>query len=287
MAYALINQERGLYSARGVRPGDGLARLGGRRADPGDRRTSSPSVVRRDRRPAGRTSLPGQYVTVQVPMPDGVRQPRQYSLTRADDGEHRQFAVKRVRGGGKPDGEVSNLLCDSVGVGDRLDACRCPFGDVVLDDSGRPLVLRQRRHRHHADGRDALAPRRGRLAAADHRAARRRRRGVLRAARAGARRRRGAARTRPRTSGTSAAPSSTLPVDGATPGSMDLDDVDLPRRRRVLPLRPAAVHAGRPQRAHRRGRARRATSSTRCSAPTCGRPTSSPRPRRAPAEHAA
>ena len=55
-----------------------------------------------------KTSLPGQYVTVQMPMPDGVRQPRQYSLTRADDGEHRQFSVKRVHGGGKPDGEVSD-----------------------------------------------------------------------------------------------------------------------------------------------------------------------------------
>jgi nitric oxide dioxygenase len=72
-------------------------------------------------------------------MPDGVRQPRQYSLTRADDGEHRQFAVKRVRGNGKPAGEVSNLLCDTVQVGDRL-TMSLPFGDVVLDDS-RPVVF--------------------------------------------------------------------------------------------------------------------------------------------------
>jgi nitric oxide dioxygenase len=73
-------------------------------------------------------------------MPDGVRQPRQYSLTAADDGEHRQFAVKRVHGGGKPDGEVSNLLHDQVQVGDRLEMS-LPFGDVVLDDSGRPVVF--------------------------------------------------------------------------------------------------------------------------------------------------
>ena len=79
-------------------------------------------------------------MTVQMPMPDGIRQPRQYSLTRADDGEHRQFAVKRVHGGGKPDGEVSNLLHDSVDVGDVL-TMSLPFGDVVLDDSGRPLVF--------------------------------------------------------------------------------------------------------------------------------------------------
>jgi nitric oxide dioxygenase len=96
--------------------------------------------LRRIDRRLVRTSLPGQYVTVQVPMPDGVRQPRQYSLTRADDGEHRQFSVKRVRGNGKPAGEVSNLLCDSVGVGDVV-TMSVPFGDVVLDDSGRPVVF--------------------------------------------------------------------------------------------------------------------------------------------------
>src|SRR3954471_16532948 len=79
-------------------------------------------------------------MTNRVPMPDGVPRPRQYSLTRADNGEHRQFSVKRVRGGGKPDGEVSNLLFDGVDVGDRL-TMSLPFGDVVLDDSGRPVVF--------------------------------------------------------------------------------------------------------------------------------------------------
>jgi nitric oxide dioxygenase len=49
-----------------------------------------------------KTSLPGQYVTVRMPVPDGILQPRQYSLTRVDDGRHRQFSVKRVAGGGEP-----------------------------------------------------------------------------------------------------------------------------------------------------------------------------------------
>jgi nitric oxide dioxygenase len=65
-------------------------------------------------------SLPGQYITVQVRMPDGTRQPRQYSLSRADKGEDRQFTVKRVHGGRKPDGEVSTLLHTTVNVGDSL-----------------------------------------------------------------------------------------------------------------------------------------------------------------------
>jgi len=139
MAYALINQERGLYSARGVRP-----ETVWREWEVAEKMQETEDVVtlrvRRIDDRLVRTSLPGQYVTVQVPMPDGVRQPRQYSLTRADDGEHRQFSVKRVRGGGKPDGEVSNFLYDTVGVGDRL-TMSLPFGDVVLDDSGRPVVF--------------------------------------------------------------------------------------------------------------------------------------------------
>lgn len=139
MAYALINQERGLYSARGVRP-----ETVWREWEVAERIEETEEVVtfrlRRCDDHVVKTSLPGQYVTVQVPMPDGVRQPRQYSLTKADDGEHRQFSVKRVRGGGKPDGEVSNQLCDTVQVGDRL-TLSLPFGDVVLDDSGRPVVF--------------------------------------------------------------------------------------------------------------------------------------------------
>ena len=139
MAYALINQERGLYSARGVRP-----ETVWREWEVAERIQETEDVVTfRVRRTDDRlvkTSLPGQYVTVLVPMPDGVRQPRQYSLTKADDGEHRQFSVKRVRGGGKPDGEVSNLLCETVQVGDRL-TMSLPFGDVVLDDAGRPVVF--------------------------------------------------------------------------------------------------------------------------------------------------
>ena len=222
--------------------GDGLARVGGRREDPGDRgRRHLPDAP--DRRPAGRgRRCPGQYVTVQVPMPDGVRQPRQYSLTRADDGEHRQFSVKRVRGGGKPDGEVSNLLCDSVGVGDRL-TMSLPFGDVVLDDSaGRWCSPAPGIGITPMAGMLSHLARR-RLAPADHAAARRRRRGLLRPARAGARRRPRSCPAPRRTSGTSGAPRAPLPVDGAHRADGPRRR-EAARRRRVLPLRPAAVHAG-------------------------------------------
>ena len=139
MAFGLANTERGLYSARDVRP-----EIVWRPWEVAEKIQETDDVVtfrvkRIDDRPV-RTSLPGQYVTVQMPMPDGTHQPRQYSLTRADDGEHRQFSVKRVHGDGKADGEVSNLLHDTVNVGDVL-TLSLPFGDVVLDDSGRPLVF--------------------------------------------------------------------------------------------------------------------------------------------------
>ena len=139
MAELLINQERGLYSARGVRP-----ETVWRDWEVVEKRQETDDVVtfvvrRKDDRLV-KTSLPGQYVSVKMLMPDGLHQPRQYSLTRADDGEHRHFSVKRVHGAGRPDGEVSTLLHDSVDVGDTL-TMSLPFGNVVLDDSGRPLVF--------------------------------------------------------------------------------------------------------------------------------------------------
>jgi nitric oxide dioxygenase len=139
MANALINQERGLYSARGVRPETVWRQW---QVERKIRETDDvvTFVVKRIDKRLVKTSLPGQYVTVLMPMPDGVHQPRQYSLTRADDGEHRQFSVKRVDGDGKPAGEVSTLLHDSVAIGDVL-TLSLPFGDVVLDDAGRPVVF--------------------------------------------------------------------------------------------------------------------------------------------------
>ena len=156
MANALINQERGLYSARGVRP-ETVWRPW--EVEKKIRETDDvvTFVVRRIDDRLVKTSLPGQYVTVQVPMPDGVRQPRQYSLTRADDGEHRQFSVKRVHGGGQPDGEVSNLLHDTRRRRRRADhvaALRRRRARRLRAPGG----VRQRRHRHRPDGRHALAP---------------------------------------------------------------------------------------------------------------------------------
>jgi len=139
MAYALINQERGLYSARGV-TAETVWRQWQVEKKIAETDDVVTFVVKRIDDRLVKTSLPGQYVTVLMPMPDGVRQPRQYSLTRADDGEHRQFSVKWVHGAGKPDGEVSSLLFNSVNVGDVV-TMSLPYGDVVLLDAGRPVVF--------------------------------------------------------------------------------------------------------------------------------------------------
>ncbi|MBB6119265.1 globin domain-containing protein [Nocardiopsis algeriensis] len=82
---------------------------------------------------------PGQYVSVRVRMPDGVRQARQYSLT-GWDGRQRRITVKRLRAGETPAGEVSTLLHDTAVPGETL-MVSTPAGDVVLPDGEHPLVL--------------------------------------------------------------------------------------------------------------------------------------------------
>jgi nitric oxide dioxygenase len=140
MAEALNHIERGLYSARAVRP-----RTIWRQWEVEQKIEETADVVtlvlkRTDDRLV-KPSLPGQYVTVQMPLPDGTHQPRQYSLSRADNGEYRQFTTKRVHGGGSPDGEVSTLLHDTVSVGNLL-TLSVPSGAVVLDDyAGCPMVF--------------------------------------------------------------------------------------------------------------------------------------------------
>ncbi|MEV4008078.1 globin domain-containing protein [Actinomadura sp. NPDC049753] len=83
---------------------------------------------------------PGQYVSLAVTLPDGLRQPRQYTLSRAT-GDTVQITLRRVRGdGAAPDGAVSTFLFEHVAVGDVVELSP-PFGDVVVEDDGDPLVL--------------------------------------------------------------------------------------------------------------------------------------------------
>ena len=85
--------------------------------------------------------LPGQYVSLAVELPDGSRQPRQYTVSAGARENSLQITVRRVRGrDGAPDGVVSTYLHEEVLVGDVLEVGP-PAGDMVLDESESPLVL--------------------------------------------------------------------------------------------------------------------------------------------------
>jgi len=85
--------------------------------------------------------LPGQYVSVFVNLPDGDRQPRQYTVSSTAVGTRLQITVRRVLGrDGAPNGRVSTYLHDQAKVGDILDVS-APAGDFVLTPSDSPLLL--------------------------------------------------------------------------------------------------------------------------------------------------
>ncbi|GAB95538.1 nitric oxide dioxygenase [Kineosphaera limosa] len=82
----------------------------------------------------------GQYVAIAVDLPNGERQPRQYTISSSPRGDLR-VTIKRVHGvDGAPEGQVSNWLYDNARPGTILDLSQ-PAGDLVLDDSTGPLVL--------------------------------------------------------------------------------------------------------------------------------------------------
>jgi nitric oxide dioxygenase len=84
---------------------------------------------------------PGQYVSVFVDLPDGDRQPRQYTVSSTALGTRLQITVSRVTGtNGAPDGRVSSFLVDQVAAGDVLDVS-APAGDFVVPSSDAPLLL--------------------------------------------------------------------------------------------------------------------------------------------------
>ncbi|WP_405899829.1 FAD-binding oxidoreductase [Streptomyces sp. NBC_00727] len=139
MANALIAIEERLYAEQGVVAGDVW-----REWEVVSRTEETDDVARFRIRPADGSPAPafrpGQYVSVQVELPDGARQIRQYSLSSAPGSALRSITVKRVHGGGTPDGEVSRHLHAHVRAGDRLRVS-APYGDLVLASDEAPLLL--------------------------------------------------------------------------------------------------------------------------------------------------
>ncbi|MEU8833196.1 globin domain-containing protein [Streptomyces sp900116325] len=139
MANALIAIEDRLYAQQGVAAGDVW-----RAWEVTARIEETADVATFQLRPADGAPAPafrpGQYVSVQVELADGARQIRQYSLSSAPDSPVRSITVKRVHGGGSPDGEVSAHLHAHTRAGDRLRVS-APYGDLVLDGVDAPLLL--------------------------------------------------------------------------------------------------------------------------------------------------
>ncbi|MFJ3903617.1 globin domain-containing protein [Streptomyces sp. NPDC090025] len=137
MANALIAVEARLYQERGVAEGAVWRpmEITGRRAETDD-------TVSFTLRPADGGEVtgfrPGQYVSVQVTLPDGARQIRQYSLSAAPGRPEWRITVKRVDG--DPAGEVSGWLHSDAAAGDLVDVS-APFGDLVLPEGEGPLLL--------------------------------------------------------------------------------------------------------------------------------------------------
>jgi nitric oxide dioxygenase len=139
-AAQLIAEEARLYHEAGVDPGRPLRPYRvARRIDEAN------DVVSLVLEPADGGPLPsivpGQYVSVFVDLPNGDRQPRQYTVSSTASGTRLQISVRRVRGtAGAPDGQVSSFLIDHVGPGDVLDVS-APAGDFVVEPADSPLLL--------------------------------------------------------------------------------------------------------------------------------------------------
>lgn len=140
MAESLIALETGLYRKAGVADGEvwQSMEIVERLEQTQDAITL---VLRRpDGRPAG-AFRPGQYISVQVALPDGARQIRQYSLSAAPGREDWRITVKRVPAeAASPAGEVSAHLHTHARPGDVLTVS-VPGGDLVLDDGDGPVLL--------------------------------------------------------------------------------------------------------------------------------------------------
>lgn len=89
--------------------------------------------------------LPGQYITVRVPMPNGQTTMRNYSLSDRPDRDWLRISIKKEVGPdtNTPNGYVSGILHEQMAVGATLEIGP-PCGEFFLDVTEthqRPLVL--------------------------------------------------------------------------------------------------------------------------------------------------
>ena len=144
MAESLIAIENDLYAAAGVTPETVFRPL-----VVTTRVQESPDTVSFVLAAPDGSALPparpGQYVSVAVRLPDGARQIRQYSLTRAARASAWGISVKAIWGHREgdaiaPAGEVSTFLHSNLFEGDEIEVS-APFGELTLPEHEAPLVL--------------------------------------------------------------------------------------------------------------------------------------------------
>ena len=133
MAGALIKIEKGLYAKQANNVMWAPWKVV-------EKKDASASTVMFVLEPADETPVtpgrPGQYVSVRIPVEDGLLQARQYSLSAdAESTEHRVFTTKYNDGG-----EVSPVLHEKIQVGDVVELSN-PYGEITLDDGEGPVVL--------------------------------------------------------------------------------------------------------------------------------------------------
>lgn len=84
--------------------------------------------------------LPGQYITIKTKMPnEQYEMNRQYSLSKAFDGNSYRISVKRDHKN-TPAGKVSNLLHNHIMVGGQLEIS-APAGNFVFEKTEKPVTF--------------------------------------------------------------------------------------------------------------------------------------------------
>ncbi|WP_305094132.1 globin domain-containing protein [Prescottella sp. R16] len=145
MANTLIAMEKGLYEQAGVDAGDVWRTVKVTKRVHQSADTVSFTLASLDGS-ALPSFAPGQYISVQVALPDGAHQIRQYSLACEPTDAEWRITVKRIGalsqadGSVAPAGEVSNFLYDNLFEGDELKVS-LPFGDLTLPEDDAPLLL--------------------------------------------------------------------------------------------------------------------------------------------------
>lgn len=139
LANVLMDQEVQLYDCRQTTAGGMMPLRVMRREQESDEIVSLYLQTEDGRSPGA--FLPGQYVSVQVPLAEDYRQLRQYSLADSTEQPWWRICVKREDADGKPRGAVSNWLHAHALAGETLQVSPA-FGDMRLDPAGQaPVAL--------------------------------------------------------------------------------------------------------------------------------------------------